>query len=129
MKKMIRLPLMLVLMALLLAGCATFDQNAYKSLNTAKITYTQTMSALGDAYKAGKISVAQKDAIIKVANVYYVAYNAAVKAYEVYHANQTVTNQDQLIALLNDAAAKLGELLPLLSGLDVPVPTLTVPKK
>jgi ABC-type glycerol-3-phosphate transport system substrate-binding protein len=129
MKKMVQLPLVLMLMALLLAGCATFDQNAYKSLNTAKITYTQTMSALGDAYKAGKISEAQKAVIIKVANVYYVAYNAAVKAYEVYHNNPTVTNQDQLIALLTDAAAKLGELTPLLQGLNVPVPVLTIPKK
>jgi ABC-type glycerol-3-phosphate transport system substrate-binding protein len=129
MKKMIRFPVVLVLMTLLLAGCATFDQNTYKSLNIAKVTYTQTMSALGDAYKAGKISEAQKDVIIKVANVYYVAYNAAVKAYEVYHNNPTVTNQDQLIALLNAAAVKLGELIPLLSELNVPVPILTVPKK
>ena len=126
MRKVIRFPVMLMVMAMLVVGCANFDQNAYKTLNTAKVTYTQTMSALGDLYKQGKITEAQKNNIIAVANVYYLAYNAAEKSYEVYHSNQTVANQDQLIALITDAAAKLGELLPLINGLGVPVPTAPV---
>jgi hypothetical protein len=124
----VRISLTMVLVLVVLAACASFDQNAYKSLRIAKTSYDTTLSALGDLYKAGKLSEAQKDNIIKVAKVYFVAYQAAVRAYEVYHNTPSVENKDQLIALMTYAADKLGELLPLIQGLGVSVPTLTIVK-
>ncbi len=110
-------------------ACATFDKNAFTTLGVAKTAYTQGMSALGDLQRQGKLSDADVQKILPVARIYYQAYLVAESAYEVYHANPTVANQDQLIALLNDAAAKLGQLSAILTQYNVAVTQFTVPAK
>jgi hypothetical protein len=121
--------LMAVVLLATLFSCATFDKNAYSTLSTAKITYDTTLSALGDLQRQGKISDADVQKIIKIANIYRTAYLAAVSAYEVYHNNPSVTNQDQLLQLLSDVSAALGQLIPLLAPYNITVQPIVVPTK
>ena len=102
-------------LALIVLACATFDRNAYRTLAASKTTYETAMGTLGDLYIKGKITEAQKTDIIKVAGYYYMAYLSAQRAYDVYHNNKSVANQEQLQKLLNDIAVKLGEVTALLA--------------
>lgn len=120
------IPLLLVLS---LVACATFDANTYKTLAVAKTSYTQAMSALGSLQAQGKLTDADVQKILPFARAYYQAYLVAESAYEVYHANSTTTNQDQLIKLLNDAAVKLGTLSTILINYNIAVSQITVPTK
>ncbi len=124
-----RLILVPIILACFLMGCATFDTNAYKTLAVAKTSYTQGMSALGSLKLQGKLSDADVNKILPVARAYYQAYLVAESAYEVYHANPTVANQDQLIKLLNDAAKKLADLSAVLIPYNITVGQITVPTK
>ncbi len=124
-----RLLVVPIICVCLLVGCATFDINAYKTLAVAKTSYTQGMSSLGVLQVQGKLSDADIKKILPVANVYYKAYLVALSAYEVYHANPTLANQDQLITLLNDVAKKLGDLSAVLLPYNITVSQITIPTK
>ncbi len=122
----------MVLVAMVLAACvscATFDTNSYKTLAIAKTSYTQAMTALGSLQAQGKLTDADVQKILPYARAYYQAYLVAESAWEVYHANPTVANQDQLIKLLNDVAAKLGELSAILIPYNIAVSQITVTTK
>jgi hypothetical protein len=125
------LMVMAFLVMLILTACATtsFDKTSFDALTIAKTTYDQSLQAMGDLQKQGKLTDAQVQSILKVADIYYVALKAAVSAWQVYHNNPSAANSDQLTALMNDAAAKLAQLLPVLSQYSVTPPVLTVPKK
>jgi hypothetical protein len=103
--------LSIIILLLLLVGCATFDSNTYKALETARVTYTQSMGAAGALWMQGKITEAQKNEIIKIGNIYYSSYGIARSAYEVYHANPTPAGQEGLTKVLNDCLAKLGDVV------------------
>ncbi len=118
-----------ILLVCFIISCATFDKNAFTTLGIAKTSYTQGMSALGSLQAQGKLSDADIQKILPIARIYYQAYLVAESAYEVYHANPTVANQDQLIKLLNDAAAKLGTLSAILINYNITVSQITVPTK
>ncbi len=117
------------LLVCFIISCATFDKNAFTTLGIAKTSYTQGMSALGSLQAQGKLSDADVQKILPIARIYYQAYLVAESAYEVYHANPTVANQDQLIKLLNDAAVKLGTLSAILINYNITVSQITVPTK
>jgi hypothetical protein len=87
------------------------------------------MSGLGNLQFQGKLTDADVQKILPPAQLYYQAYLVAESAYEVYHANPTVANQDQLINLLNDVAAKLGVLSQILLPYNITVNQITVPTK
>lgn len=121
-----------VLVAIVLVACiscATFDSNAYKTLGTAKVSYNQVMSALGSLQAQGKLKDADVQKILPFARAYYQAYLIAESAYEVYHANPSVANQDQLIKLLTDVSVKIGELSAILIPYNIAVSQITVPTK
>jgi hypothetical protein len=129
MKRKIRVSIVMVLVLLALAACASFDTNAYKTLAVAKTSYTQAMSALGSLQTQGKLSDAEVQKILPIARTYYQAYLITESAYEVYHANPTITNQDQLISLMNDVVLKLGNLSQILIPYNIAVNQIAVPAK
>lgn len=129
MKMKVFIGLLAVVLLVSLLSCATFDKNCYSTLASAKVAYTSTMSALGDLQRQGKITDADVQKILPPARIYYQAYIVAELAYEVYHANPTVANQDQLIALLTDTATKLGALSQVLLQYNLTVTQITVPAK
>ena len=118
-----------ILLVCFIISCATFDKNAFTTLGIAKTSYTQGMSALGSLQAQGKLSDADVQKILPIARIYYQAYLVAESAYEVYHANPTAVNQDQLIKLLNDAAVKLGTLSTILINYNIAISQITVPTK
>jgi len=92
----------------------TFKQAAYKTLTAAATSYEQTMSALGDYYKRGKISEATKNKIIEAANVYWGAYHSAVLAFEVYERSNTLEGSADKVEAeqkLQKALAELNQAL------------------
>ena len=104
---------LVIFLCLFYMSCAghkpTFKETAYKTLSAAATSYEQTMLALGDYYKQGKISEETKDKIIEAANVYWSAYHSAVLAFEVYERSITMEGEQnkvkakqQLDAALND---------------------------
>lgn len=108
---------MVLVWMVMVVGCATFDKNAYKSLESARLTYDGAMSAAGQLWIDGKITKAQVDQIKKIGNIYYSAYGIARSAYEVYHANPSPAGEENLTKLLADMAAKLPELVDYINRL------------
>ncbi len=129
MKRIAKLSVAVFLLVFLIVSCATFDKNAFTTLGIAKTSYTQGMSALGSLQAQGKLSDADVQKILPIARIYYQAYLVAESAYEVYHANPTAANQDQLIKLLNDAATKMGTLSAILINYNITISQITVPTK
>ncbi len=103
--------LVMVLVWVMLAACATFDLNAYKSLESARVTYNQTMSAAGQMWMEGRLTQAQVTEIQKIGNVYYSTYGMARNAYEVYHANPSPAGEGNLTKLLADVSSRLSEVV------------------
>lgn len=127
-RKILPILISVVLLSMVVA-CATFDTNAYKTLAIAKTSYTQTMGALGSLQAQGKLTDADVQKILPFARAYYQAYLIAESAYEVYHANPSVSNQDQLIKLMADVSIKIGELATILIPYNIAVSQITIPTK
>jgi len=109
------LPLFLVL--LMVMACATFKMNTYKSLYSSGVAYDTAMQIVADLDGQGKITPEQKAEIVKMANVYYVAYHAAVDAFETYIKTDAVEDKDKLAEALADVAGKLGKIVDYVSRL------------
>lgn len=112
-----------------LSGCATFEKNAYTSLSAARTTYTQSMLAIQDLQRQGKLTQADAKKIYPVAAAYYNAYLSSVAAFEVYRKTKSTADQDKLITALTEASLKLAALIPLLAPFNVTVQPLAVPIK
>ncbi len=105
-----------VLTVLLVISCATtsFQKAGYDILSTAKVTYDTTLSALGALQKQGKLSDSDVQKVLSVARPYYLAYRAALAAYNVYYANPTPQTQADFTKLLGDVSTQLALFIPIL---------------
>ena len=74
----------LVVMAFLMAGCASFSKNAYRTLSTSAVTYDASMKTLADLYKQGVIGPEEKATAIEMGTVFWAAYHTAVDALIAY---------------------------------------------
>jgi hypothetical protein len=110
MKTVKRFCSLLVVLCLVLA-CATFTQNAYRTLTVSYQAYDATLSTMGDLYKEGKITEAQKDDAIKIARGYKLAHNDAVAALADFETNGGDTNKAAYTKAAAQAAASLAKLL------------------
>ena len=101
----------------LIAACASFSQNAYKSLAVSQQTYDATLSALGDLYKQGKVSEAVKTKVIEAGTLYKTAHNQAVQALLNYDMAVTQADQEQMkkvyMTQIAEASKQLAVLLEL----------------
>ena len=102
---------------LALVACASFSQNAYKSLAVSQQTYDVTLSALGDLYKQGKVSAQVKDKAIEIGNLYKAAHNSAVQALLDYDKATDQATQDAkkqiYMKQIAEASKQLAALLEL----------------
>ena len=113
----------LFFIVLALVACASFTTNAYKTLAVSQQTYDVTLSTLGDLYKAGKLTDAQKDKAIALGGLYKKSHNEAVSALLLYDASDVSTQEKAKQAYLMaaaDAAKRLADLIeyakPFLGG-------------
>lgn len=112
-----RFQLMALVVALaFVVGCAgKFVKNSYRSLAVSQNQYEVSLSILGDLYKEGKITSAEKDNIIKYARMYKVAHNEAVKSLEMY-ALSDYTDKDAKVVYLEKAALAASRLTGFLAA-------------
>ena len=76
---------MLLLVALILAGCGTsMIGKTYDTLKMTALIYDAGMSYAGDEYKAGRMSEAKKAQIIQAADRYKLAVETGTKALKAY---------------------------------------------
>jgi len=104
----------LIVVVLALVACASFSQNAYRSLVVSQQTYDTTLSILGDLYKVGKVTEAQKDQAIAIGKEYKAAHNEAVAALLVYETSDQSTeaaNKAAYQKVATSAAAILARLV------------------
>ena len=97
-----------------LVACASFSQNAYRSLVVSQQTYDTSLSIMGDLYKVGKVTEAQKDQAIAIGKEYKAAHNEAVAALLVYETSDQSTEAANKVAyqkLATSAAAILARLV------------------
>ncbi len=113
MKRRFAISILAAMVLVACISCATFDKNCYKSLDSARITYNQSMAALSQMNDEGKLSPAQVEQIIKIGNAYFASYQVAKAGYLVYHNNPTPTGEQGLSALITDVGLKLLELTKL----------------
>jgi hypothetical protein len=100
--------------ALALVACATFSQDAYRSLVVSQQTYDTTLSVMGDLYKAGKLNDVQKQRAIDIGIEYKAAHNSAVAALLLYETSDQTTEAMRKAAYQKaaaDAAAILARLV------------------
>ena len=105
--------LLCLIMTLIQMSCShtpTAREVAFKTLSTAATSYEQTMTALGDYYKQGKISEETKDKIIEAGNIYWSAYHSAVIAFEVYERSNQIGSGVDRAKLKAEMDVALNEL-------------------
>lgn len=116
-KRMSVVVVFLVMAIFIMAGCASFTGNAYKTLTTSATVYESTMAAAGDAYKQGLITDEDKAKIISIADKYWTAYHASVIALEVYERTKSTANKSKAEAALVEVSRVYGELLSIIRPL------------
>jgi len=103
-----------IILSLFVISCAghkvTFKEAAYKTLSAAATSYEQTMSALGDYYRQGKISEKEKAEIIEAANAYWSSYHSAVLAFEVYERFNTMGGEQDKVKARQELDSALKDL-------------------
>lgn len=111
MRKRSTVLLSLLLVGVFVLGCATFKSNTYKTLYSAGTVYDVAMKSVADLKAQGKVTDAQLAEVIKIANAYYVSYQASVDAFETYLKTDSAADKDKLAVALADVAGKLSKVV------------------
>ncbi len=92
---------------IMLVACATnsFKSTTYKTLASSKASYEQTMLAVQDMQKQGKLSQKDADMVGKVGDIFYTAYLTALAAYNGYVADPSATNQQKVTVNCTEMAS------------------------
>jgi len=101
----------LLLVVLALVACATFTRDAYRTLTVSQQTYDTTLSVMGDLYREGKVTEAQKAKAIELGRAYKLAHNGAVTALVRYEEQGGQASKDAYMIAASDAAKALSALL------------------
>ena len=104
-RKLISIGIVIMLMVFVVS-CATFEKNTYRTMYVSGTAYDTGMKVVSSLQAQGKITPAQRLEINKAANVFYVSYQVAVDAFEVWKKAQTQTAKDILIGSLASVLAK-----------------------
>ncbi len=80
-------------------------------------TYDACMKAAADLDKQGKLTAEKKAELLKIANVYYVSYQASVDAFELYLKIETKSNKEKLIIAIAQMVTNLDKLKDYLTRL------------
>ena len=101
--------LALVLLAVL--ACSNFVQNGYRTLVVSQQSYDVTLSAMGDLYREGRITEAQKDEAIKIGRGYKLAHNGAVASLAKYEETKQEADKNAYAQAASTASAALAKLI------------------
>ena len=100
---------MIMVVFLSLVACAGFTKNTYRGIFLAGTTYDTAMKSVADLQGKGKITLAQRAEINKVANIYYVAYQVSVDALYFYEQTKTQTSKDKVIQAITTLVLRWSE--------------------
>ena len=103
------------ILLLMIASCATWRDNTYKTIGTLGITYDTAMRGAADLKKQGKITDAQWAELDKIARIYYVAYQGAVDAFEIAVKVESTESKDRLNKALLELSVSLDKVLAYIS--------------
>ena len=102
---------MIWIASMILAACATFTTDAYRSLTVSYQAYDATLASMGDLYREGRITEAQKDEAIKIGRAYKLAHNGAVAALSKYEESGGDASKQAYLTAATEASAALSRLL------------------
>ena len=100
---------MVMVIFLSLVACAGFTKNTYRGIFLAGTTYDTAMKSVADLQGKGKITLAQRAEINRVANIYYVAYQISVDALYFYEQTKTQTSKDKVIQAITTLVLRWSE--------------------
>jgi len=109
---------LVVLLAFMVSCTGNFQKNSYRGLGAMSVSYDVALKSAADLHKQGYISDEGKAEIIKVANSYKDAHNAAVQAFQDYlnaPADQKETKEGQAKVAMQASLAFYQELLGILT--------------
>jgi len=107
----IPIALLAIVLAISLTACASFEQNTYRTMYTLGVSYDTALKSANQLYVDQRLNLDQVQKIIELANVYYVAYQEAVVAFEIYNKTKMATDKDKLITTLRVASEKHAEII------------------
>jgi len=110
-KHLVGVTVVLLMLVMGLAACAGFSKDSYRTLSVSAETYNAAMSSLGDLYKQGKISEADKAKAVELGGYFKAAYNTAIDANQAYLVVKTDQNRDKVTAALIEYSKVLGKVL------------------
>ncbi len=94
-----------------ISGCASFESTTYKTMYTLGVTYDAGMKSANALYVSGRVSHENVAMIMQYADNYYVAYQEACVAFEIYKKTQTSQDKEKLITALRLVSEKHAEIL------------------
>lgn len=94
-----------------LAACDDFEKSAYKTLFIAGTAYDTGMKTIADLQRQGKITEAQRAEINKYALAFYAAYQQAIPLLKSYNKTKSLSDKEQLIAMLNTFSVVWGNFM------------------
>lgn len=100
------IPLVIILFA-----CATFTNNAYKSLSVSKVTYDSALSTAADLYEKGILDEEDRAIVIKYGRLYKQAHNSAVMALLKYERTNDPEIKDEYYKEMDAASEFLSKIL------------------
>ena len=100
-----------LLLLIMLAGCATFSKDSYRTLSVSAETYHAAMSSMGDLYKQGLVSEKEKAKAVELGTYFKAAYNAAIDANQAYLKVDSDQNRDKVTSALIEYSKVLGKVL------------------
>lgn len=103
--KTARILMIASLVCLLVAGCKSFADNAYKTLYAAGQTYDAGMKTVAELQSQGEITDDQRAEINKYATKFYASYRAASVALSVYNKTRTAADKEKLTVAIRELIA------------------------
>ena len=110
-RKVLAQIILVALMVVLVASCANFHRNTFRTLNIAANTYEAGMGSLKYLHVQGLVSDAEKDKAVELGEKYWAAYHSAVEAFEGYSETMSVEDKDKTARALAELAEFCGDLL------------------
>lgn len=107
----LRIAVPFLALLLLIAACATFARDSYRTLSTSKSADEVALSAIGDLYKQGFVTDVQKTKAVELGRIYKQAHNSAVETLAAFVEQGGQANQQAYLTAAASAAASLAELL------------------
>jgi hypothetical protein len=88
--------------------------STYKLLTVSNVSYDTAMKTAADLYAQKRITIEQKNEIIKIGKTFAGAHNAAVEALACYEETKDVSEQEKMSAQIVIASEALTNLLALI---------------